>query len=80
MKYLSILNILFLYLFQDYIFSILCGYCDPPAGVTLQEGTYYNPYFPGGAIGMSQALYNEVIEYDDGKLFSHNQKYEEIRV
>lgn len=52
---------------QDYIFSILTGYCDPPAGVTLQEDTHYNPYFAGGAIGMAQALYNEIIEYDDGK-------------
>lgn len=45
---------------QDYVFSLLTGYCDPPAGVVLREGQYYNPYFPGGAIGMAQALYNEV--------------------
>lgn len=47
-------------LFQDYIFALLTGYCDPPAGIQLREGQYYNPYFPGGAIGMAQALYNEV--------------------
>lgn len=47
-------------LFQDYIFHLLTGYVDAPAGVRLQEGQYYNPYFPGGAIGMAQALYNEV--------------------
>lgn len=34
---------------------------DPPAGVTLAENQHYNPYFPGGAIGMAQALYDEVI-------------------
>jgi cytochrome c1 len=51
---------------QDYVFSLLTGYCDPPAGVTLREGLYYNPYFPGGAISMAQALYNEIIEYEDG--------------
>jgi len=45
---------------EDYIFSLLTGYCDPPAGISLREGLYYNPYFPGGAIGMAQALYNEV--------------------
>jgi len=33
---------------------------DPPAGVTLAENQHYNPYFPGGAIGMAQALYDEV--------------------
>lgn len=47
-------------LWQDYLFHLLTGYCDPPAGVKLQEGQYYNPYFPGGAISMAQALYNEV--------------------
>jgi len=34
---------------------------DPPAGITLAENQHYNPYFPGGAIGMAQALYDEVI-------------------
>jgi len=51
---------------EDYIFSLLTGYCDPPAGVEIKEGLYYNPYFPGQAIGMAQALYNEIIEYSDG--------------
>lgn len=51
---------------EDYIFSLLTGYCDPPGGVTIRDGLYYNPYFPGGAIGMAQALYNEVLEYSDG--------------
>ena len=51
---------------EDYIFSLLTGYVDAPAGVPLRDGQYYNPYFPGGAISMAQALYNEVIEYTDG--------------
>ena len=51
---------------EDYVFSLLTGYCDPPAGVTLQEGQYYNPYFMGGGIGMAQAIYNEVLEFSDG--------------
>ncbi|GAB0088525.1 Cytochrome c1 [Sergentomyia squamirostris] len=51
---------------EDYIFALLTGYVDPPAGVVLREGQHYNPYFPGGAISMAQALYNEVLEYDDG--------------
>lgn len=46
--------------FQDYVFALLTGYCDAPAGIPLREGQYYNPYFPGGAISMAQALYNEV--------------------
>lgn len=51
---------------EDYIFSLLTGYCDAPAGVQLREGQYYNPYFTGGATSMAQAIYDEVIEYEDG--------------
>lgn len=47
--------------FQNYIFALLTGYMDPPAGVVIAENQHYNPYFPGGAIGMAQALYDEVI-------------------
>ncbi|XP_037236928.1 cytochrome c1, heme protein, mitochondrial [Falco biarmicus] len=51
---------------EDYVFSLLTGYCDPPAGVTVREGLHYNPYFPGQAIGMAPPIYNEILEYDDG--------------
>merc|ERR1712093_346418 len=40
----------------DYIFSLLTGYRDPPAGIELRSGLYYNTYFPGGAIGMPSTL------------------------
>jgi len=50
----------------DYIFSLLTGYVDAPAGVETKEGLHYNPYFNGGWIGMAKALYDEVIEYSDG--------------
>lgn len=52
---------------EDYVFSLLTGYCDPPAGVSVREGLYYNPYFPGQAIGMAPPVYNEILEYDDGE-------------
>lgn len=45
---------------ENYIFALLTGYTDPPAGVVLRDGQYFNPYFPGGAIGMAQVIYNEV--------------------
>jgi len=48
------------------VFSLLTGYCDPPAGVTVADGMHYNPYFPGELTGMAQALFNEVVEYEDG--------------
>jgi ubiquinol-cytochrome c reductase cytochrome c1 subunit len=51
---------------EDYIFSLLLGYCDPPAGIEVREGMHYNPYFPGGMTGMARSIYNETIEYEDG--------------
>ncbi|XP_053913733.1 cytochrome c1, heme protein, mitochondrial [Cuculus canorus] len=51
---------------EDYVFSLLTGYCDPPAGVAVREGLHYNPYFPGQAIGMAPPIYNEILEFDDG--------------
>lgn len=51
---------------SDYLFALLTGYMDPPAGVEVKEGLHYNPYFNGGWIGMAKALYDDVIEYPDG--------------
>ena len=50
----------------DYLFALLTGYRDPPAGVHLRAGLYYNPYFPGGAISMPPPLNAGAIEYEDG--------------
>jgi len=51
---------------EDYLFSILVGYRDAPAGINLRQGLYYNPYFPGGAIAMAPPLSNGQVDYDDG--------------
>merc|ERR1719348_2664843 len=51
---------------EDYIYHLLNGYCDPPAGIELREGQHFNPYYPGGAIGMGPPIYNEIVEYEDG--------------
>jgi hypothetical protein len=55
---------------QDYIFSLLTGYIDPPAGVEIREGMNYNPFFPGGAISMARVLFDGLVEYDDGESFT----------
>ena len=54
---------------QDYLFSLLTGYVEPPAGVEIREGMNYNPYFPGGAISMPRVLFDGLVEYDDGTRF-----------
>ncbi|KAK9822954.1 hypothetical protein WJX74_008523 [Apatococcus lobatus] len=53
---------------QNYVFSLLTGYREPPAGVTVREGLYYNPYFPGGAIAMPQMLADGGTEYEDEEI------------
>ncbi|XP_066288540.1 cytochrome c1, heme protein, mitochondrial-like [Branchiostoma lanceolatum] len=64
---------------EDYVFSLLTGYCDPPAGLPeLRDGQYYNPYFPGQAISMAQALYNEIIEYEDGTPATQSQLAKDV--
>jgi ubiquinol-cytochrome c reductase cytochrome c1 subunit len=54
---------------QDYVFSLLTGYIDPPAGVEIRDGMNYNPYFPGGAISMARVLWDNLVEYEDGAIF-----------
>lgn len=51
---------------ENYVFSLLTGYADAPAGVELREGLNYNPYFAGGAIGMGQPIYDGQLDYEDG--------------
>jgi ubiquinol-cytochrome c reductase cytochrome c1 subunit len=58
---------------EDYIYHLLNGYCDPPAGIELREGQNFNPYFPGGAIGMAPPIYNEIVEYADGTPATQSQ-------
>lgn len=63
---------------EDYIFSLLTGYTDPPAGMQMEDGQHFNPYFPDGAISMAQALYDEVIEYSDGTPASASQLAKDV--
>jgi len=40
----------------DYIVALLNGYVEPPKGVKVEDGLYYNAYFPGNKIAMSNPL------------------------
>ncbi len=51
---------------ENYIYSILVGYMEPPDGVTLAEGMAYNPYFPNHQIAMGPPIDDEAVEYVDG--------------
>jgi ubiquinol-cytochrome c reductase cytochrome c1 subunit len=51
----------------DYIYSLLTGYVDAPAGVEVPEGGNYNPYFiAGDNLAMASPLSDGLITYEDG--------------
>ena len=50
----------------DYVFWLMQGYRDAPAGVKVGDGQYYNEYFPGGQLAMSQPLHDGAVTYADG--------------
>ncbi|KAH7295469.1 hypothetical protein KP509_27G049600 [Ceratopteris richardii] len=63
---------------QNYVFALLTGYRDPPAGVSVREGLHYNPYFPGGAIAMPKMLMDGGVEYEDGVPATETQMAKDV--
>ena len=62
----------------DYIYSLLQGYEDPPAGVTLDDGVYYNKYMYGNKIKMANQLSDGLVEYSDGTRASVEQMSKDV--
>ena len=62
----------------DYIYSLLQGYSEPPMGVTLDDGVYYNKYMYGNKIKMAGPLSEGIVEYSDGKEASIEQMSKDI--
>ncbi len=50
----------------DYIYALLNGYEDAPAGVHLMPGQYYNKYMNGNVLAMAPPLMEGLISYEDG--------------
>jgi ubiquinol-cytochrome c reductase cytochrome c1 subunit len=50
----------------DYVFALLTGYKDAPAGVKLQQGMNYNVYFPGQQVAMPPPLSDGAVAFADG--------------
>jgi ubiquinol-cytochrome c reductase cytochrome c1 subunit len=63
---------------HNYVFALLTGYQDPPAGREVMVGNYYNPYFPGGGISMPPPLQDEGVEYPDGTIATISQQARDI--
>jgi len=62
----------------DYLFSLLTGYTEPPAGKVMLPGLYYNPYFPGGAIAMPPPLSDGGVEFEDGTPGTISQQAKDV--
>ncbi len=62
----------------DYLYSVLLGYQDPPAGVTLDEGVYYNKFMYGNKIKMPKVLEDDLIEYSDGTSVTEEQMAKDV--
>merc|ERR1712216_961234 len=65
---------------EDYIFALLTGYREPPAGVSVMPGMHYNPYFPGGQIAMPKQLMDGMLDYDDGTEATASQMAKDVSV
>ena len=62
----------------DYLYSLMSGYSDPPAGVEVMEDLSYNPYFPGSWIAMPSPLSDDAVEYGDGTKATVDQMAKDV--
>jgi len=77
-----------------YIYSLLTGYVNPPAGLTVTPGSYYNKYFPGdltaswsgdpkhvppgGFLAMPPQLADGKVTFDDGTPSTAEQQARDV--
>jgi cytochrome c1 len=63
----------------NYVYSILTGYGQqPPAGVSVGSGRFYNPYFRGGQIAMPPPLNPNSVTYADGTMATVDQEARDV--
>ena len=62
----------------NYMYSVLMGYEDPPAGMKLDDGVYYNKYMIGQKIKMASPLSDGIVEYSDGTKATMDQMAKDV--
>ena len=62
----------------NYIYSVLMGYEEPPPGMELDDGVYYNKYMYGNKIKMSSPLDDDIVEYADGTKATVDQMAKDV--
>jgi ubiquinol-cytochrome c reductase cytochrome c1 subunit len=65
---------------DNYVYSLLVGYVDAPAGFELSEGMNYNAYFSGHQIAMPSPLSEDGVEYADGTPATVDQMAKDVTV
>ena len=62
----------------NYIYSLLLGYDDPPASISLDDGVYYNTFMSGNKIKMANPLSENIVEYSDGTPATEEQMAKDV--
>jgi ubiquinol-cytochrome c reductase cytochrome c1 subunit len=62
----------------DYIYALLVGYADAPAGMKMGDGMNYNKFFPGHQIAMAAPLSDGRVEYTDGTKATLEQQARDV--
>lgn len=62
----------------DYVYGILTGFGDAPAGMKLMDGMNYNKYFPGHQIAMPPPLSPDRVTYADGTKATVDQEAHDV--
>ncbi|AIL64701.1 Cytochrome c1 precursor [Rickettsiales bacterium Ac37b] len=62
----------------DYLYSLLTGYTEAPAGEEVPTGKYYNPYFAAHFIAMPPPLQEGILTYEDGTDASVDQMARDV--
>ena len=62
----------------NYVFALLLGYRDAPAGIEIRDGLYYNPYFPEAMMRYRKISWCEMGEYDDGTIATETQMAKDV--
>ncbi|MBL4838347.1 MAG: cytochrome c1 [Kordiimonadaceae bacterium] len=62
----------------NYVYSLLTGYEEAPAGREISAGKAYNAYFKGGQISMMAPLFEGSVEYEDGTVATPEQMAKDV--
>ncbi len=64
----------------DYLYAVLTGYKEAPAGTAVPEGMHYNEYFPGHMIAMPAPIAEDGVEYADKTKATVEQQAKDVSV